>query len=122
MEVKVVKNKRNINLIKEIMLQSLVETADVVKGDLIKSQTMPFDSGALQNRSTFVDDNKKLKGKVSIVSDTPYARRLYYHPEYNFKKDGNKDAGGMWFEPYISGNKKTYAKNIFGKLVRSKMK
>ena len=58
MEVKVVKNKRNINLIKEIMLQSLVETADVVKGDLIKSQTMPFDSGALQNRSTFVDDNK----------------------------------------------------------------
>ena len=29
---------------------------------------------------------------------TPYARRLYYHPEYNFAKDKNPEAGGYWFE------------------------
>lgn len=102
-------------------IQSLVETADALKSDLIQSQTMPFDTGAMQNRSTFVDTSKKNKGVVRVVTDTPYARRLYYHPEYNFKKDKNPNAGGMWFEPYISGKKKNFAKNTFAKIMKGKM-
>lgn len=115
-------NLKNNAMIKQIAIQSLVETADAVKGDLQRSQTMPFDTGELQNRSTFVDDSKKNSGKVSIVSDTPYARRLYMHPEYNFRKDKNKNAGGEWFESYINGNKKDFAKKKFAKIMKGKLK
>lgn len=115
-------NLKNNAMIKQIAVQSLVETADAVKRDLQRSQTMPYDTGELQNRSTFVDDSKKNSGKVSIVSDTPYARRLYMHPEYNFRKDKNKNAGGEWFEPYIKGNKKDFAKKKFAKIMKGKLK
>ncbi|WP_282171807.1 minor capsid protein [Cytobacillus firmus] len=37
-------------------------------------------------------------GKGKIVWSTPYARRLYYNPQYNFSKDVNPNAQGLWFE------------------------
>lgn len=37
-------------------------------------------------------------GNGRIVWNTPYARRLYYNPQYNFSKDKNPNAGGLWFE------------------------
>lgn len=115
-------NLKNNAMIKQIAIQSMVETANAVKNDLQRSQTMPYDTGELQNRSTFVDDFKKDSGKVSIVSDTSYARRLYMHPEYNFRKNKNKNAGGEWFEPYINGNKKDFAKKKFAKIMKGKLK
>ena len=102
--------------------QCLVKTADAVRTDLVQSQTMPFDTGALQNRSTFVKKGKVNYFKVSIVSDTPYARRLYYHPEYNFQKDKNPNAGAKWFEPYLTGNKKDFAAKVFAKFLRERSK
>lgn len=121
--------------VKKLMQKALVETADALKSDLEQSQTMPFgndtteyakqigyEAGTLQNRSTFVDDSKKSSGVVSIVSDTPYARRLYFHPEYKFYKGHNKNAGGAWFEPYISGNKKKFATKTFTKILKGKLK
>ena len=115
-------NTKNNEMIKYIAIQSLVETADALKSNLVRSKTMPFDTGELQNRGTFVDDSNKNSGKVSIVSDTPYARRLYFHPEYNFSKEKNKNAGGAWFEPYINGSKKDYARKKFAKIMKGKLK
>lgn len=115
-------NHKGNEYVKKLMREALAETADALKSDLERSQTMPFDTGALQNRSTFVDDSKKNKGIVTIVSDTPYARRLYFHPEYNYQKIHNKNAGGMWFAPYISGNKKDWATKKFAKIMRGKLK
>lgn len=37
-------------------------------------------------------------GTGHIGWDTPYARRLYYNPQYNFSKDVNVNAQGLWFE------------------------
>lgn len=37
-------------------------------------------------------------GEGIITWDTPYARRLYYNPQYNFSKDQNPNARGLWFE------------------------
>lgn len=108
--------------IKKLMREALVETADALKSDLQKSQTMPFDTGELQNRKTFVDDSKKKAGKITIVSDGPYARRLYFHPEYKFQKTKNKNASGMWFEPYISGDKKNWVSKTFVKIMKGKLK
>lgn len=122
MKVQVKLNHKNIDSIRKEAILSLIETADATKSDLIESQTMPFDTGALQNRSTFVYKKDSAKGTVSIVSDTPYARRLYYHPEYNFQTDKNPHAGGLWFEPYIDGNKNKFCQNAFARFMRSKFK
>lgn len=121
-QVKTKINHKGNEYVKKLMKEALVETADALKSDLEQSQTMPFDTGALQNRSTFVDDSKKNKGIVTIVSDGPYARRLYFHPEYNFQKTKNRNAGGIWFEPYISGNKKQWATKTFAKIMKGKLK
>lgn len=122
MKVQVKLNRKNIDSISREAMISLIETADATKSDLVQSKTMPFDTGALQNRSTFVDKTDSAKGIVSIVSDTPYSRRLYYHPEYRFKTDKNQNAGGLWFEPYINGNKNKFCQNAFARFMRSKFK
>ncbi|MBP3328728.1 MAG: hypothetical protein J6L91_07460 [Clostridia bacterium] len=113
-------NVANINRVEQYLSKALIETGDAVKTDLMQSQTMPFDTGALQNRSTFVDSSQAKRGKVYVVSDEPYARRLYFHPEYNFQTTNNPNAGAEWFEPYISGAKKDYAQKVFTAFMRSK--
>lgn len=130
MQVKVKLNTKGINLVKEKMIETLVETADATKSDLAQSQTMPFDTGALQNRSTFVNDRYVNQGKVSIVTDTPYARYQYfgknrfteYKTDLVHKTDKNSKAGPFWFDPYINGNKKEFIQNTFNRIARSKMK
>ena len=113
--------KLNEAKLKELTRQqyiSLAQTADAVLTDLRDSQTMPFDTGNLQNDSTFLDDSQKEQGRVSIVSSTPYARRLYYHPEYDFRHTNNPNAGGKWFEPYISGKKSDFVVNAFKEIFK----
>lgn len=132
--------KDQIKYIDDKALLSLIETADALHSDVRQSQTMPFDTGALQNRGGRVVTKGKGKKKkqikvdgtnldvdmkskvVRVVSEAPYARKMYFHPEYNFKKDKNANAGGLWFEPYINGNKKDFVPTTFAKLMRSKMK
>ena len=118
---KVTYNTVNINRIESDIRKALIKTADAVKTDVQQSQTMPFDSGQLQNRSTFVDASKVSSGKASVVSDTPYASRLYFHPEYHFSDKENPNAGGAWFEPYISGAKKDYAKKVFARFMQNSL-
>ena len=74
---------------------------------------MPFDTGNLQNESTFIDTSQS--DKVSIVSSTPYARRLYFHPEYNFKRGNNANAGGKWFESFENDD---FIANAYAKLLK----
>lgn len=114
-------NNAKLRQINQASIESLVLTANALRGNLIKSQTMPFETGHLQNDATFVDESDANSGVVSVISDTPYARRLYFHPEYNFKKNNNPNAGGMWFEPYINGNKKDYAKKVFARHLRNRI-
>ena len=85
------------------------QTADATLTELRDRGVMPFDTGNLQNDSTFVDDSQKTT--VSIVSSTPYARRLYFHPEYNFKRGNNPNAGGKWFDGFLNDDfiQKTFA-------------
>ena len=111
-------NKSAIRKLTDAQKLSLVQTADAILTDVRDEQLMPFNTGNLQNDSTFVDDSQKDSGKASIVSSTPYARRLYFHPEYNFRKSNNANAGGKWFEPYISGDKKKFAEKAFAELLK----
>lgn len=116
------KIKLNMGAIKRLNRASVValeETADAIRTDLVLSQTMPFDKGTLQNTNTFIDRTNSGQGKVSLVFQTPYARRLYYHPEYNFSTHENPNAGGRWAEPYLKGgNKQDFAQKAFAKLYK----
>lgn len=114
-------NNAQLKHINDAAIESLILTGEALRENLIDSQTMPFETGHLQNQATFVDSSDAKSGKVSVISDTPYARRLYFHPEYNFKKNNNPNAGGMWFEPYINGNKKDYAKKVFARYLRNRI-
>ena len=89
-----------LNALDNAQYEALAMTADATLTELRDRQTMPFDTGNLQNDSTFVDDSQR--DKVSIVSSTPYARRLYFHPEYNFRRGNNASAGGKWFESFLN--------------------
>jgi Minor capsid protein len=55
---------------------------------------IPFDTGELMRSSLRASQI----GQGLLVWDTPYARRLYYNPQYNFRKDKNPNARGLWFE------------------------
>ncbi|QWI52519.1 minor capsid protein [Bacillus mycoides] len=37
-------------------------------------------------------------GEGHVEWNTPYARRLYYNPQYKFSHDTNTNAQGLWFE------------------------
>ena len=89
-----------LNMLDNAQYEALAMTADATLTELRDRQTMPFDTGNLQNDSTFVDDSQR--DKVSIVSSTPYARRLYFHPEYNFRRGNNASAGGKWFDSFLN--------------------
>lgn len=115
-------NQSNIKVMKGIFESAQVKTCDGLKSDLQDSQTLPFDTGALQE-NIMVDKDKVKQGIVLIVhTNLPYPRRLYYHPEYNFRKDKNSNAGGLWFEPYLKGgSKEKMATMLFASHVKKEM-
>ena len=102
-----------LNALDNAQYEALAMTADATLTELRDRQTMPFDTGNLQNDSTFVDDSQR--DKVSIVSSTPYARRLYFHPEYNFRRNNNSRAGGKWFESFLNDS---FIADAFCKLMK----
>lgn len=109
--------KMNFPRIKQLTqaaVTALEMTAEALHTEVVQAQVMPFETGNLQNESTFVDYSESKQGKVTLVSSTPYARRLYYHPEYNFQTDENPFAGGEWYAPWLKGGKQEdFAKNAF---------
>lgn len=83
--------------------KALELTTDALLTEVKNAEVVPFDTGNLQNESTFADYSNSANGVTSIISSTPYARRLYYHPEYNFSRDENIAAGGKWYKPWLKG-------------------
>ena len=89
---KVKLNMPKIKQLTQAQITALEQTAEALHTEVVQAQVIPRDTGALQNESTFVDCSDSHRGKVSIVSSTPYARRLYFHPEYHFQKGENPNA------------------------------
>lgn len=87
-------------------IMALEQTGAALYSDLVLSGTVPFDTGSLQNVLTHPDYTAAADGIIRLVSKGPYARRLYFHPEYNFRTDKNPFAGGRWFDPYLPGHAK----------------
>ena len=104
-----------LNMLDNAQFEALAMTADATLTELRDRQTMPFDTGNLQNDSTFVDASQR--DKVSIVSSTPYARRLYLHPAYNYRRGNNASAGGKWFESCLNDE---FIATAYAKLLKEK--
>ena len=112
-------NTAKIARINQAAITALAQTVEALRTEVIQAQVMPFQKGNLQNESTFIDTSDAGSGKVSIISDTPYARRLYYHPEYHFKTDENPNAKGHWYEDWEKGgSKQDFASKAFTELFR----
>lgn len=99
--------------------RALEMTAQAIHTEVVQGQVIPFKQGHLQNDSTYVDTADSGKGRVALVSHTPYARRLYYHPEYNFSHVENPNAGAGWFDAWKNGGaNQDFVQETFAALFR----
>ncbi len=123
----------NFGLLKQLdrnAQKALELTTDALLSEVKNAEVMPFDTGNLQNESTFADYSNSANGVTSIVSSTPYARRLYFHPEYNFhqgewtdeqgkKHGGNQNAQGEWFTLWLKGGtRENFCVETFAEIYR----
>lgn len=110
-------NNSAIGQLEQAQEQAIKMTMEAVLSDIKTSAVTPKQTGELE-RSGFVDESKLHDMVVSIVFDTPYARRLYWHPEYNFRKDKNPNAQGKWMQGYIDGDKKDFVTDTYMKFFK----
>lgn len=105
-------NNANINRLIEAHMKALEMTADATLSDIKESQVVPKEHGDLED-SSFIDVSEIKEYIARVVFDTPYARRLYWHPEYNFRHDKNPNAQGKWMESYLTGEKQKFIKDTY---------
>ena len=105
-------DRTKINTLINARNKALEQTTEAILSDIKTSAVVPKDSGELE-RSGFVDLLKLDDGIASIIFDTPYARRLYWHPEYNFRQDKNINAQGKWMQSYIDGDNKEFVTDTY---------
>ena len=68
------------------------------------NEYIPADQWILRNSSL---SNSKI-GDGELIWKTPYARKLYYNPQYDFSTDKNPKAQGLWFEAAKAQNKQDW--------------
>lgn len=105
-----------IHALTQAQVTALERTAEHLHAEVVQAQVVPRMDGPLQGENFFADYSLSMSGKVSLIHSTPYARRLYFHPEYNFHKepwednkgkhDGNPNAMGEWYKDWLPGGKK----------------
>lgn len=110
-------DRQKINTLIKAQNKALEETTEAILSDIKTSAVVPKDSGELE-RSGFVDLSRLDDGITSINFDTPYARRLYWHPEYNFRQDKNINAQGKWMQSYVDGDNKEFITDTYSKFLK----
>lgn len=117
--VKITLNHPALRRLDQAAIRAMEKTAEALHTEVVQAQVIPFRQGHLQNDSTFVDFSDSAMGHVELVSSTPYARRLYYHPEYEFRKVENPNAQAHWFDPWADGGEhEEFAHKAFAQFYR----
>ena len=78
-----------IRKLERAQIIALEQTAEYLHTEVVQAQVVPFDKGVLQGEAMAPDYSRSSQGVVSLVHSTPYARRLYFHPEYQFQTKAN---------------------------------
>lgn len=112
-KVSVKMNNGGIKALKQSTVIAIKKTAMKMLAEKVDDQEIPMDEGTLQNVYTDVDDHAAAKGVVQIVSQGPYAARLYYNPQYDFNQQFNVNAKGEWWEDFLTGAKKNRPHQLF---------
>ena len=79
-------NFPKIQQLTRAQVMALEQTAEALHTNVVQAQVFPWETGNLQDESTFIDCSESSRGKVSIISSTPYAR-----PGISFPKDGEPE-------------------------------
>lgn len=83
------------------------ETVEGVRNQVKNAQVIPKRNGELEKSIAPPEQFDEGDEAHTVIGmgggDVPYARRLYFHPEYTFHKGGNENAQGKWFEPWLPG-------------------
>lgn len=101
-----------------------LETVGALRGEIVTAQVTPKDVGTLEGSGGAVD--QRIEGDeihtTLCVGDTAYARRLYFHPEYNFQTANNPNAQGEWAEPWLpGGDLEGFVPDAFEKRMKERM-
>jgi hypothetical protein len=114
MKVNVKLNPIAIKKLEEAAIKSLPLTAEATKTEISNMKVVPKETGNLEESASVGSE-----GNTAHISwNTPYARRLYYHPEYNFRKDKNPNAQGRWADSFQHGPKKDWLAETYGKFLK----
>ncbi|MNC04464.1 hypothetical protein D3C75_519030 [compost metagenome] len=120
-KVKTTMNPRAMSKLRTSPERALIMTVEGAKesilSDIMAAEVVPKQTGELE-RSATIDASKSKRGKVTISYDTPYARRLYWHPEYNFRRDKNRNAQGEWLRAWAEGKKTNKVREVFKTLIK----
>lgn len=108
-------DNNKISALQKASQQAFEMTVEAVLSDIKTSAVVPKDTSVLED-SGFVEITSDWV--ASIIFDTPYARRLYWHPEYNFRQDKNVNAGGKWMQSYVDGDKKNFVTETYMKFLK----
>lgn len=115
-------NPNCVPTINDAAKRCLAKTAEALHTEVVQAQVVPRDTGLLQNEAFFVDLSELNFLRATLTHQTPYARRLYFHPEYNFKRDKNPNTKGMWFNDWLPGGKKqNWANDAFAEFMRREL-
>ena len=107
-------NPQAIKKLEEAAAKALLLTMEAMKTEVNNMQVVPKETGNLEESAA-----AGAEGNIGYLSfNTPYARRLYYHPEYNFRQDKNPNAQGRWMDSFIYGDKKEWLVNTYGALLK----
>ena len=110
----IVWDKKGLKHIDDALARALGLSGHLLQDDIREAQVIPRMDGTLSGEAFTVDDSTAKKGYIRFTFSTPYARRLYFHPEYHFhhepwvdkdgnRHDGNPNAQGLWMEPWMDG-------------------
>jgi len=112
-------NPERIRQLSRAAVTAVEQTGEALHKEMIRAQVVPRDTGYLQGEAFFADHSESKAGIVTLIHSAPYARRLYFHPEYNFRKHVNANAKGQWFEDWEKGGSRdTFASAEFKKFYK----
>ncbi len=123
MAVKIKLHPATIERLGQAAQDAAMATMESLHTEVVAAQVMPFDTGDMQNNRTSVQPVQEVDEMgARMITDAPQARRLYYHPEYNFQRINNAKAGGLWWEPWLPGGAhEKFLQETFAKMLKERM-
>lgn len=83
-------------IIKKMGLEERGRVQQFITNEVVRltEPYVPYDMAHLYDNPGLLKDSVYIDNETDVVWHTPYARYLYYHPEFNYQ--GAPYRGGMW--------------------------